>query len=157
MRCVFAILFAVSVVACAGPRESPEPFVREVVAAVATSDFDRYWALSSHTMDALAGSDSRLPGQGLGSALAPVELNRVRDEFDRVVRTRRIRPGDAASLEPVLVATELERWVFELFDPSGRGIGIQIALRSWNDGYRTLRMYPVEPGSMRESVGLLEG
>ena len=148
----FSLLLCVVLSGCFTKEKTPEPFAREVTAAIAAGDFSQYWKLSAQTMNALAQSDSRILGQGLGGSLSSQEEKKAYAEFERVVRTGRLRPGDAARLEPIVVATELERWTLELFEPDGRGVGIQIAVRSWKDGFRLLRAYPVQPGRERPTA-----
>jgi hypothetical protein len=138
--------------ACAEPRPAPEVFARDVVAAVASGDFDRFWSLNSEVEIPLGKEKIPAPPDGLASAVSPYNELRARDEFERIVRSGRIDPSNLAELDPVVVATERERYTLEVFDARGVGVGVQMQIRIWSDGYRLLGLHPIPPGRQRDSV-----
>lgn len=140
-------------VGCGGEsRPAPENFALQVAATVADGDFEPYWELNSRVVEQMAAGKTPLPTDGLASSVSPWGEHKVRDDFERVVRTGRITPANLSGLEAVVVATELQRFTLELFDASGKGIGVAMQLRNWQDGYRVISLYEVSPGKSRDSV-----
>lgn len=143
--------------ACSDDRQPPDAFALEVAASVAANDFDRFWAMNSRTVEQMAEGGLPLPTDGLASAVSPWNERKVHDDFDRIVRARRIQASRLSEMEAVLVATEHQRWALELFDRNGRGVGVGMQLRDWHEGYRVVTLYLVEPGKARDSVVVYEG
>lgn len=115
-----------------GPDQSPEDFATSAVRAVAMNDFGAYLPLCAKGSDAIAAQGAK----SLAATLDPVETRQIRDRFDRVVRSNRLRAFSVDKYRTKLRAKEHERWVYDVHDGDGKAVGVQLSVQRVGSSYR---------------------
>lgn len=147
MRRVFLVLACLGAMVLSGGCEllgrtprNPEEYALRVVRAVAEKDFEAYRALALDESEGLAQNDGPIPTSSMGNALSPFEADRIRLEFERAVRARVVFPHALDVYRAVVTGQEFDRWVVEIEDAGGNRVGMQMILRSFQDGFRVVTL-----------------
>ncbi len=119
----------------------PSAFVLEVAHALATQDFETYEALSVNNVAMVAGAQEVLPTAGIAAHLVDADRERIRNGYDRIVRSGRLRSVDANSYQATMVASEVDRWVLRIEHADGTPTGVEVQVRRWHDSYRILTVF----------------
>jgi hypothetical protein len=136
------VLIVSSLAACdGGPSQPPEAFALQVAAAVAEGDWPAYRSMALAHAAALATESNPTATRATFSNLVDADDDRIRADFDRVVRSGAARARDVSGYRAIVDATETDRWHLHVEDASGRATGLRMTLQRFDDSYRVVHLY----------------
>lgn len=119
----------------------PSEFVLEVARALANQDWAAYESMAVDNTKMVLGSQDVLPTEGMAAQLQSADRARIRAGFDRIVRSGRLRPADAASYRATMTGSEVDRWVMRIEHADGTPTGVEVQVRRWHDSYKVLTVF----------------
>jgi hypothetical protein len=116
------------------PKQRPEEFALGAVRALTMNDWGAYVPLCSR-----AATRAAAGGAGaVGDRLSGFELEQKRAEFDRIVRSRRLREHAIDVYQTVVVAQEPQRWTVHVQDANGNPVGVELVIGRLGERYEVI-------------------
>ena len=124
-----------------GPSQPPEEFAVQVATTVARGDWEAYRPLALARAGTLATDSNPTASRGTFAGLVDADEDRIRADFERVVRARPVRSQDLSRIRAVVDATEPDRWHLHVEDEAGASTSLRMTLLRFDDSYRVVHLY----------------